>query len=176
LYGIYFIESRFKSEQDLLTLYLNTCLYGKNNNLNIRGIKAASREYFNKNPQNLSIAEISVLAAIPKDHELYSPIIATGNSEDELSWKVRGNTILKSMYENDYINKEEYTQAIDQLGNMQIKTLYLSTTFKLNDRIIFYTKNLSQQEAFQVIDNLILDEQQNQELKDRYMSLGKTDS
>lgn len=49
------------SKSELLQLYLNLVPYGSN----IQGVKAASLLYFNKMPDQLSIAEITALSIIP---------------------------------------------------------------------------------------------------------------
>ncbi|MFT5072020.1 MAG: penicillin-binding protein 1C, partial [Chitinophagales bacterium] len=49
------------SKDEIFQLYLNLVPYGGN----IEGVKAASLLYFNKQPNNLSIAEITTLSIIP---------------------------------------------------------------------------------------------------------------
>jgi penicillin-binding protein 1C len=49
------------SKSEILQLYLNLVPYGGN----IEGVKAASLLYFNKNPDHLSLAEITALSIIP---------------------------------------------------------------------------------------------------------------
>ncbi len=54
------LETRY-SKDEILQLYLNLVPYGGN----IQGVKAASLLYFNKNPDHLSLAEITALSIIP---------------------------------------------------------------------------------------------------------------
>jgi penicillin-binding protein 1C len=49
------------SKDEILQLYLNLVPYGGN----IEGVKAASLLYFKKNPDHLSLAEITALSIIP---------------------------------------------------------------------------------------------------------------
>lgn len=49
------------SKQEILEAYLNLVPYGGN----IQGVKAAALLYFNKNPDHLSLAEITALSIIP---------------------------------------------------------------------------------------------------------------
>jgi penicillin-binding protein 1C len=49
------------SKKEILRMYLNLVPYGGN----IEGVKAASLLYFNKNPDHLSLAEITALSIIP---------------------------------------------------------------------------------------------------------------
>ena len=54
------LELRY-SKKEILQLYLNLVPYGGN----IEGVKSASLLYFNKNPDHLSLAEITALSIIP---------------------------------------------------------------------------------------------------------------
>ena len=54
------LELRY-SKDEILQMYLNLVPYGGN----IEGVKAASLLYFNKNPDHLSLAEITTLSIIP---------------------------------------------------------------------------------------------------------------
>jgi penicillin-binding protein 1C len=54
------LELRY-SKDEILQLYLNLVPYGSN----IQGVKAASLLYFNKSPDQLSLAEITALSIIP---------------------------------------------------------------------------------------------------------------
>src|SRR5207344_739305 len=49
------------SKDEILQLYLNLVPYGGN----IEGVKSASQLYFKKNPDHLSLAEITALSIIP---------------------------------------------------------------------------------------------------------------
>jgi penicillin-binding protein 1C len=49
------------SKEDILQMYLNLVPYGGN----IEGVKSASQLYFKKNPDHLSLAEITALSIIP---------------------------------------------------------------------------------------------------------------
>jgi penicillin-binding protein 1C len=57
------------SKKEILQLYLNLVPYGGN----IEGVKAASLLYFNKNPDHLSLAEITALSIIPNKPGLMIP-------------------------------------------------------------------------------------------------------
>lgn len=56
------LELKF-SKKEILQLYLNLVPFGGN----IQGVKAASLLYFNKNPDHLSLAEITSLSIIPNN-------------------------------------------------------------------------------------------------------------
>ncbi len=90
------------SKDEILEGYLNTINYG-----GIYGIENASKYYFNKSAKDLTLAEASILAGIPKSPANYAP------TQNEKAAKKRQKLILKSMYENGYITEEEMNDAYD---------------------------------------------------------------
>lgn len=94
------IESHY-SKDDILEGYLNTINYGHG----MYGIESASEFYFGKSASQLSLAEASLLAGIPKAPTYYSPI------NDFESAKKRQAYILKTMVDNGYITEEEKESA-----------------------------------------------------------------
>ncbi len=93
------LESHYSKEQ-ILEGYLNTINYG-----GIFGIENASKYYFDKSAKDLSLAEASILAGIPKWPSVYSPLV------NENAAKKRQKLILSSMVQNKYITEEEMNQA-----------------------------------------------------------------
>lgn len=96
------LESQYKKDE-ILEGYLNTINYG-----GIFGIENASLYYFNKHASELSLAEATILAGIPKSPSNYSPI------ENEENAKKRQNTILNNMVKNKYITEEQKEEAKKQ--------------------------------------------------------------
>lgn len=88
------------SKNEILSGYLNTINYG-----GVFGIENASTYYFGKHAKDLSLAEASILAGIPKSPSNYSPI---ANYE---AAKKRQLLILNAMVENGYITEEEKQNA-----------------------------------------------------------------
>src|SRR5574344_2830034 len=84
------------SKDEILEGYLNTINYGNG----VLGIENASLYYFNKSSSDLSLAEASMLAGIPKSPNNYSPL------NDEITAKKRQGVILKNMVKNNVITKE----------------------------------------------------------------------
>lgn len=93
------LESHY-SKDDLLEGYLNTINYG-----GIFGIEKASKYYFHKNAKDLTLAEASILAGIPKYPAVYSPLA------DEKAAKKRQALILDSMVKNEYISEKDALEA-----------------------------------------------------------------
>lgn len=96
------LESHYDKEQ-ILEGYLNTINYG-----GIFGIENAAHYYFNKSAKDLTLAEASMLAGIPKWPSHYSPLV------DEEAAKVRQKIILNAMVQNEYITESEMNEAYRQ--------------------------------------------------------------
>jgi len=97
------IESYY-SKDEILEGYLNTINYGHGK----YGIENASKFYFDKNSKDLSLAEASILAGIPKAPSIYSPII------DLDAAKKRQLIILNSLVNNEIITEEEKDDAYSE--------------------------------------------------------------
>lgn len=95
---------RVFSKEEILERYLNQIYFGHG----VYGVEAASKFYFGKHVHQLTPKEIAILVAIPRNPWFYSPI---RHPERVLR---RANFILKKLYENHVIPKEEYEEAITQ--------------------------------------------------------------
>ena len=112
------LESQYDKDT-ILEGYLNTINYG-----GVYGIENASFYYFNKSSKELTVAEASILAGIPKSPTNYSPILNYDNA------KKRQYLVLNAMMENGYITKSELEEACKEeltfygyLENNNLKTL-----------------------------------------------------
>ena len=85
------------SKDEILQMYLNVAPYGGN----IEGVKSASFLYFKKNPDHLSLAEITALSIIPNRPS--SLVIGKNN---ELIIQERNKWLRKFAKENLFTNKE----------------------------------------------------------------------
>lgn len=90
------------SKDEILSGYLNTINYG-----GVFGIEDASKYYFGKSAKDLTLAEASILAGIPKSPSNYSPI----SNYDAA--KKRQLLILDAMVRNGYITDEEKKEAYE---------------------------------------------------------------
>ena len=89
---------RAYSKERIMELYLNQIYLGEGT----YGIAAASLEYFDKAVNELSYEEAALLAALPKAPSKYNPYKSTERA------KKRRDIVLKNLYDNSYINKNEY--------------------------------------------------------------------
>ena len=90
------------SKDEILQLYLNLVPYGGN----IEGVKTASLLYFKKNPDHLSLAEITALSIIPNRPSS----LVIGKNNDEII-KER-NKWLKRFADNNVFAKKEIEDAL----------------------------------------------------------------
>ncbi len=112
------------SKEDLLEGYLNTINYG-----GIFGIENASWYYFNKSSKDLSLAEATILAGIPKWPSVYSPLV------NEKASKERQLLILNSMVKNKMITESEKEQAWKEelVFNEEVESNHLVTLMYYED-------------------------------------------
>ncbi len=98
---------------DILTIYLNDASYGGT----IYGIQTAATQFFNKDAIDITLAEAAYLAALPNAPTFYSPY---GDNVDKL--EARKNLILRLMFEQNKISKEEYDTALNEKVEWQRNT------------------------------------------------------
>lgn len=92
---------KFLSKDEILTLYLNQIYLGNNS----YGIEAASETYFQKPAKELTLAEASFLAGMPKAPSRYNPFV----NPEQL--KERQKYVLSRMVEEGFITQEEAERA-----------------------------------------------------------------
>lgn len=97
----YKIEQSLSKDQ-ILELYFNQIYLGQR----AYGFAAASRIYFNKDVKDLTLAEASILAGLPKAPSAFNPIV---NPERA---KVRQQYILNNMVELGMVTSQQRAQAL----------------------------------------------------------------
>ncbi|PIS42809.1 MAG: hypothetical protein COT24_01615 [Candidatus Kerfeldbacteria bacterium CG08_land_8_20_14_0_20_40_16] len=100
----YNLEKKF-TKDEILQMYLNEIPYGSN----AYGVESAANTYFGKNVQDLTLAESTILAALPQAPSYYSPY---GSYLDDLIG--RQQYILDLMAENGYITEQQASEARDE--------------------------------------------------------------
>ncbi len=94
------IEKKY-TKDEILGLYLNQAYFGNR----AYGIAAAAESYFGKSYQELNIAEVALLAAMPKAPSAYNPF-----KKPDIALK-RRNLVLQKMLEEGFITKEQYNDS-----------------------------------------------------------------
>jgi penicillin-binding protein 1A len=92
------------SKEKILEIYLNNTFLGSNS----YGVVSSAKKYFNKKLEDLTIAEIALLAGIPKAPSKFNPIRNYDNAIN------RRNIILHMMRENHLISDAEFINAINE--------------------------------------------------------------
>jgi Membrane carboxypeptidase (penicillin-binding protein) len=95
------LEKLYNKDQ-IMEFYLNTIYFANGH----YGLQAASRAYFDKGVSELSLSQIAFLCSIPNNPSLYNPLTKMNNTLK------RRDRVLKQMYDNQTISKEEYDKAI----------------------------------------------------------------
>lgn len=126
----YQIERTY-TKDEILERYLNEIYYGSGS----YGIKNAAEQYFKKDVKDLNIAESALLAGIPNRPTKYDP---NRNLENTLH---RQRIILKEMYTDGRITKEQYDEALAYKFELEnednVKNVPANTSIIYNKR----TKN-----------------------------------
>lgn len=95
---------RFYTKEEIITMYLNYFDFLHN----AVGIKTASRTYFSKEPQQLSVEECAMLVGMCKNPSYYNPVRVPERAKE------RRNVVLGQMLRSEYLTKEE-TDSIMEL-------------------------------------------------------------
>ncbi|WP_257008316.1 transglycosylase domain-containing protein [Bacillus sp. FJAT-45350] len=102
-------------KEEIIELYINTIFFQNG----IYGFEAASRFYFNKPSNELTLGEIAFLSAIPNNPTHYNPLKHSDRTIERQKW------ILNKMLEVEVISNEEFNLALEE-------TIELSVTRKVD--------------------------------------------
>lgn len=130
----YQIERTY-TKDEILERYLNEIYYGSGS----YGIRNAAEQYFRKDVKDLNVAESALLAGIPNRPTKYDP---NRNLENALH---RQKIILKEMYTDGRITKEQYDEALAYKFELEnednIKNVPANTSIIYNKRTKTTYKN-----------------------------------
>ena len=90
------LEQNF-TKDEIITLYLNTVPFGDN----VYGIRNASKTFFQKEPDRLTVEEAAVLIGMLKGSNLYNPRVNPKKALD------RRNVVLDQMVRNDFLKEAD---------------------------------------------------------------------
>ena len=136
------IETHY-SKDEILEGYLNTINYGHG----MYGIENAANYYFNKSAKELTLAEATILVAIPKSPTNYSPI-----NNYNLA-KQRQQIVLNGMIRNGYITTEEMEKTYNE------PLTFIGKKTKINSDTVLYFQDavLNELKTIKNIPNSLLD-------------------
>ena len=96
------IERQY-TKHEILEMYVNHIYFGQG----AYGVQTAARVYFNKNAEDLTLAECAMLAGIPKSPNYYSPL------NNLKAAKERQRTVLEQMVKYGYIDASTAQSAAE---------------------------------------------------------------
>ena len=88
-------------KEEILEYYLNAVYFGEG----CYGVQTAARTYFGKDAKDLSVAEAASIVGITNLPTYYDPFYSVENN------KARQEDVLREMYKQGYLSKDEYEQA-----------------------------------------------------------------
>ena len=92
------------AKRKILETYLNFVNFGNGN----YGVQSASRFYFNKNVDEISIAEAAVLAGVLNAPAYYDPVT------EQKDCRERQVTVLQAMRDQGFITERQYEAAVEE--------------------------------------------------------------
>ncbi len=95
---------RYLTKDEILTIYLNQIFFGAG----AYGIEAAARTYFNKHAHELDLAEVALLAGLPKAPSLNNPLRNAAGARSRQFY------VLDRLQALGWISPEEYSAALEQ--------------------------------------------------------------
>jgi penicillin-binding protein 1A len=107
-----------RSKRWILNEYLNSVPYGTVGGRTAIGAQAAAVTFFDKNVDDLNLAESALLAGLPQAPSEYNPF---RNRQAALT---RRNEVLRAMFDNDFITQAELLEAIDAPIKLKRGTRY----------------------------------------------------
>ena len=107
------------TKQEILSSYVNKIFLGKN----AYGIAAAARIYYNKNINELTTAQMAMIAGLPKAPSKYNPVVNPGRALERRNW------ILGRMLQLGYINQAQYQKAVAEPINLNMFDRSVSNVF-----------------------------------------------
>jgi penicillin-binding protein 1A len=128
------------SKEDILYLYLNQIYFGQG----AYGIEMAAETYFHKTVKELTLAEMAILAGLPKAPSAYSPV------HNPVRAKERQVYVLHRMADVGFVKKEQAEEAIKQP-----LTVYMRETYA--DEAPFYLETVRQLLINQLGEESVLD-------------------
>lgn len=107
------------SKKEIFTLYVNKIYLGQG----AYGIKAAAKQYYSKSLENLTVAEMAMIAGLPKAPGKYNPVLNPKRSLERRDW------ILGQMLKNGSITQAQYEEAVKAPINLKLYQAKLDKNF-----------------------------------------------
>ena len=132
------LEQKY-SKDKIMEFYLNNIYFGNG----YYGIQSASRGYFNRDVQELSLSEIAFLCAIPNNPSRYDPVTNKDNTLE------RRDRILKNMLDDEKISNGAYQSALKETIVLERPVSYAKNNSVETYVYFCATEALMEQNGFQ---------------------------
>ncbi|MCK4586853.1 MAG: transglycosylase domain-containing protein, partial [Gammaproteobacteria bacterium] len=106
------------TKQDILSLYLNKIYLGNRS----YGVGAAAQVYYGLDVRQLNVAQLAMIAGLPKAPSRYNPIINPARA------LTRRNYVLGRMFSLEYITEDEYNEAVKMVDDARLHGLSKEVT------------------------------------------------
>ncbi|WP_349727819.1 transglycosylase domain-containing protein [Peribacillus frigoritolerans] len=166
---------KFFEKEEILETYLNVSTLGRNSSgRNIAGVESAAEGIFGVEAKDLTLPQSAFIAGLPQSPFGYTPYTQQGKLKDNQEPGInRMKTVLKRMYSNGYITKEQYDKAIayditkDFIGKKALPSeKYPWLTYEIEKRSIeILSVSLAKEDGYEEKDL------KNDDLKDQYVAL-----
>lgn len=145
------MDARYEKEK-ILEKYLNVLYFGQIGALEVHGVSEAAKYFYNKSLNQLSLAEIALIAGVIRGPTVYSPY-----THLQLALE-RKNTVLKKMAELGYITNAELKSALAE-------KLVFARPSLVNNKAPYFVDFVKSQVLDQLSDRVSNDDLSGQGLK-----------
>lgn len=166
---------KFFEKEEILETYLNVSTLGRNSSgRNIAGVESAAEGIFGVEAKDLTLPQSAFIAGLPQSPFGYTPYTQKGKLKENQEPGInRMKTVLKRMYSNGYITKEEYDKATayditkDFIGKKELPSeKYPWLTYEIEKRSIeILSVSLAKEDGYEEKDL------KNDDLKNQYLAL-----
>ncbi len=140
-------------KSEIIEWYLNAVYFGEG----CYGVQTAAQTYFGKDVSELSLAESAAIVGITNLPTYYDPFYSVENN------KHRQESILKCMYDQGYISKDEYEEAVaeeldfvrgeNEPSSSNVRSYYTETVISDVVSDLAAQKGISEQAAERLVYN-----------------------
>ena len=140
-------------KSEIIEWYLNAVYFGEG----CYGVQTAAQTYFGKDVSELSLAESAAIVGITNLPTYYDPFYSVENN------KHRQESILKCMYDQGYISKDEYEEAVaeeldfvrgeNEPSSSNVRSYYTETVISDVVSDLAAEKGISEQAAERLVYN-----------------------
>src|SRR5690625_4706253 len=165
----------FFEKDEILEAYLNIIPYGREaSGRNIAGIQTAAKGVFGVEASELNLPQAAFLSGIPQNPYAYTPFLNTGEIKNEKGLESglnRMKTVLKRMYQNEFITEKEYKDALkyDIVADFTEKS---DTSMEKYPAIVFELEKRAKEIIMEIManeDGYIMDDlKENKDLFEQY--------